>query len=580
MIANPETRATVIAPIVAAVLAWCPAGMAAEPRNPDGGTDAKHASGMALAEVGRGANGFDRNAALYAFVADADPSRMEELLAEASQLGDTPHGRESLRVLYIRYASLDPTAAASHAVRSRAESRILAAVFRAWAHADLDSAVERAATIPTGAKADAVRAILQLDLPPERRKAVADRLGVGTAVAEISKPEVVAAGETHDEALAKLVDMDSDVRWKQRALLSSEWAAADPVAALEAIVDWDGNAELKDSMLRDIMQKWASADARAAMDWLIAREASDLPVLVFPAFEALAGVDLAEAESLVAALPTLSARRNAQIGVFTAIMGQDDLDRAQTAFSELDVQGQLWALSSFGRRLARANPEQAFDWLMGLGNAVRRMNFDWTLTAIHGEDPVLAKQLIQRVEDPELRAAAARVVVERGMTDPAESLRWGGVPGNGTAICSGRGGRVPGVVPSRCRSRKRRFDSLPEGTRAGPCARPHRRRAPRRVRCRGGGTRLRNHRLGGPTPRSGPATPPLLHRGGSRRTQSAGVRSRRGGRRRLNRLAPRPGFEPGTCRLGGGRAIQLCHRGSRAKGGNHTALLRDRHPRW
>ena len=28
-------------------------------------------------------------------------------------------------------------------------------------------------------------------------------------------------------------------------------------------------------------------------------------------------------------------------------------------------------------------------------------------------------------------------------------------------------------------------------------------------------------------------------------------------------MAPRPGFEPGTCPLGGGRAIQLCHRGKR-----------------
>jgi hypothetical protein len=26
-------------------------------------------------------------------------------------------------------------------------------------------------------------------------------------------------------------------------------------------------------------------------------------------------------------------------------------------------------------------------------------------------------------------------------------------------------------------------------------------------------------------------------------------------------MAPRAGFEPATCPLGGGRAIQLCHRG-------------------
>ena len=30
-------------------------------------------------------------------------------------------------------------------------------------------------------------------------------------------------------------------------------------------------------------------------------------------------------------------------------------------------------------------------------------------------------------------------------------------------------------------------------------------------------------------------------------------------------LAPRPGLEPGTCPLGGGRAIQLCHRGEGMK---------------
>lgn len=422
--AKPKAAVTTIASIVMALLAWCPAGLAAEQRSPDGGTVAKPPSGMALAEVGRNAaNGFERNAALYAFVADADPSRMEELLAEASRLGDTPHGRDALRVLYIRYASLDPAAAASRAVRSLVDPRILATVFRAWAHADLDSAVERAATIPTSGRADVARAILQLDLPPEQLKAVADQLGVGAAIAEISEPEVVAAGETHDEALAKLGAMDLDARWEQRALLSSNWAATDPGGALEAIVDWDGAAELKDAMLRDVMQKWAGADARAAMNWLMARDASGLPV-VFPAFEALAGVDLAEAESLVAALPTVSARRQAQLGVFTALMSQDDLDRVQTAFAELDMQGQLWAIGSFGRRLARADPEQAFEWLMGLGDAVRRHTFDWTLTSIHGEDPVLTMQLIQRVEDPKRRTEAARVVIRRGMTDPAESLRW------------------------------------------------------------------------------------------------------------------------------------------------------------
>ena len=34
----------------------------------------------------------------------------------------------------------------------------------------------------------------------------------------------------------------------------------------------------------------------------------------------------------------------------------------------------------------------------------------------------------------------------------------------------------------------------------------------------------------------------------------------------MEEVAPRRGFEPLTCPLGGGRAIQLCHRGEKRSG--------------
>ena len=55
--------------------------------------------------------------------------------------------------------------------------------------------------------------------------------------------------------------------------------------------------------------------------------------------------------------------------------------------------------------------------------------------------------------------------------------------------------------------------------------------------------------------------------------RTTGINHESGNRRNLLiLLAPRPGFEPGTCPLGGGRAIQLCHRGVLSGAPDYTAL--------
>lgn len=371
------------------------------------------------------ADGFDRNAALYRLLAKADRGRVERLLAEVAELPATPHREDVARVLYIRFASVDPAGAADHAVRTLANPEAVSAVFRAWAHADLDSAVARAAELPTGPRVDAARAILQLDLPAARLGSIAEHLGVRLADVEISKPVVPARVETHNAALARLSAIDDpDSRREEVVLLASDWATADAAGALTAIIGWDGEESVRGSMLYHVMDKWAKADPRAATDWLVAHDTGKLLDLVFPAFLSLARTDPDHAEGLAEALPVEPARRQALIGILTAMLDRGDLDRALTAFAELDLRDQPMVTGEIGTELVRADPERALEWLMGLDEALRRDSYDWMFMRMYGVDSSVTKRLIQGIADPEMRIDAANAVAHWEMGDPGEALAW------------------------------------------------------------------------------------------------------------------------------------------------------------
>ncbi|MCE2425146.1 MAG: hypothetical protein J4F45_08615 [Pseudomonadales bacterium] len=408
--AAEEPTCVFVALALAVVLASSLDGVAAERQ----GLDAQVAS---LLEIAAGANSFDRNRALYEFIADVDQGRLERLLAEVAGMSASPRRDDISRVLYVRYASMDPAAAADHASRARASPDVVSAVFRAWAHVDLDSAVARAAELPTSVRADAARALLQLDLPTQQREAIAEHLATRPAIVEISKPEAPPPDEAYDEALSRIGAMpDERLRRKEARAVASAWAAADPAGALAAIIAWQSDADVKDSMRHQIMDEWSSADPRTAMDWLLASESNQLPNLVSFAFLHLAKSELADAEALIATIPSETARRHARVG-------QGDLDLMLAAFEDLDARDQPMAVAGLAERLARESPERAFEWFMGLDEEVRKDRFNWTLSALHRQEPALAKELIRGVADPRLRIDAARAVTRPGNVG-AEDLRW------------------------------------------------------------------------------------------------------------------------------------------------------------
>ena len=76
------------------------------------------APSRSLADIAMVADDFERNAGLYDLIADASAARIEGLLGEVPTLPSTPHRYDVARVLYIRFAALDPQAAVDHVIEA------------------------------------------------------------------------------------------------------------------------------------------------------------------------------------------------------------------------------------------------------------------------------------------------------------------------------------------------------------------------------------------------------------------------------------------------------------------------------
>lgn len=435
MTALPEPRAWVVVlfgiAVAPALFVDC---LGDEKKVPDEATirlveqDTDPGGEMNLADIAGIANGFDRNAALYEFVADADRRRVEELLAEVSALPATRHRDDIARVLYIRFAALDPPAATAHALRTLAKPYVLTAVFRAWAHEDVDAVVERTASLPAGAKPDAARAILQLDLAAADRETIAARLGTRLAVGDIEEvveeTDAPKVAEPYGQALARIAAITHvPTRRMETIDVVSVWAATDPAGAVHGVFNSNVDPGLKNHALSLIMYSWASADPYGAVDWVLSRDPVEVSDLAFIAFESLAEADLAAADALAASLPAGPSKRQIRMSVFVAIVNQGDLDRSLTAFAALDPSDQVWVVADLGQQMARAAPRRAFEWLAGLDKQVRKETMHETLTPIYRRDPGLIRELIQHVADSEFRIEAARHVAW-GSVDEVATLDW------------------------------------------------------------------------------------------------------------------------------------------------------------
>jgi len=398
-----------------------------------------------LAQIVDNANDFQRNTALYALLADTGRAEVEAMLAEVEALAPAPHRYDAARVLYTRFAELDPEEAADHVAAANYRSSWVAAVFRAWAHTALGAAVDRAAVLDGDAKAIAAAAILELDLPERHRQDVAKRLDSEAALVAITTREAL-GGADKDFAAAwrsavKAIDLPTEPNslaeaegffhaFGQLGVLARRWANHDPVAAMNALTSME-NPEIGMTAQAGVLQVWAADDPSAAIAWLAEQEGGRRGSRSWMTQVLMSGLMERGVDQAILALDTIPAhlQEEARVGLVNAL--QSFRDPSDVDFQiVLDWYGTLESSSrQFVGALANAyaehDPEQAFAWARTLEGRAQSAAIDPAVRRIARSDPALARRLIADIDASELRVdAALQFISTAGRNDPEGTLEW------------------------------------------------------------------------------------------------------------------------------------------------------------
>lgn len=361
-----------------------------------------------------------RNKALYDLLDGADRPRIEDLLGQVRGLPASPHRTDVVRILYIHFASIDPTAAADHVLAASYQPSWLAAVFRVWAHADFDAAVRRAETLDASPKGVVARALLEMDLASWQQEMIAEHLDAGMLLAALHAREELAS-TTPQQAWTNALSLPAGGQQDRRlGMAALAWAKEDPAAALRAIGEFTGDAGRW--MAGRVLADWAKSDRPAALRWLSEQDVSDrAKSQAWMLAAAIAETDINAALDAIERMPAW-----AQPDAKTAILDpwlRADLPAVLEWFAQQPLADQERFSHTVARLFARQDPEQAFRWAMATDRKVRERILDAVFQWI--DDQTTAEKLFRRIDDAQLRASVVfKLYFDYAPDDPEAALRW------------------------------------------------------------------------------------------------------------------------------------------------------------
>ena len=414
-----------------------------------------------LAEIAEISDDFSRNAAMYSLAEGATREQVEDWLAEVEALPPSPHRYDLARVLYIRFAAIDPEAALDHAFQGATKPVWLEAIFRTWAQLDPDAATSRAAELDSSAKAAASRTLLQLGLHlvelhsmVERLDATVDhdwyreiermigvapptpamRLLAATQASKLGRRE----DESHADAWYRAIGVDDDlVRQTLAERIALDWASDSPIDAMAAVEAWPnddiyvsvGNSSFSTRSIRNrirsrIVWKWADEEPLEAFAWLMAQDAPDIRSHIGAVMNRLTEHAPDEAIARLGDVPP--SQRPIAAGTVLRVLVGRDLDYAMSFFASLEITSKTNNTHALRRALvANRSAEQALDWAMSVDERIRTDEVAAVIGDLHKQDHTEALRLLESLDDPNLRIAAAdEVVRDEARRDAQEALAW------------------------------------------------------------------------------------------------------------------------------------------------------------
>ena len=395
---------------------------------------------------------FERAAALYDVLRNANAPTIEDLLREA---GESRAGEATKSIIYARFADLDPGAAVDHIVDAREDKRFLTNVFSNWAGRDIDAALDHAELLPPRYKRTAAIAILSAnqDLDIVRKREIAQRFSIQDLLQRALQFTDTRANpqQAWRDALA-MPSGDSRTQSGWQALRA--WVAVSPERALEALETWP-DGRVRDHWQLSLVGIWARDDVRAALDWALAQpDGSQRDGLVASAAILLAPDSPLEAVEVALTLSPHERRRINRVafqewgrgdpigalhalndiadpqfangmrrGLVAAWAGTDPRAAFEWVRSQPGMVDHTWLLETPLAILAQSSPQDAMALANGLGNDARRTIIPSVLEAWSESNPAGAAAWIDTngYHDSE---AISKVATSLALYDAVDAFDW------------------------------------------------------------------------------------------------------------------------------------------------------------
>ena len=310
-------------------------------------------------------NLFERGVAQHKYLTGLDESHLAELLTQSQKIF-SPATRDYLQLASVqRLAQLNPDLALSRALELIRWSTpdLVGAVFREWAHSDLDEAVSQAQTLEGWHKSLALDAIVEerTDLPDDTLLTIARDLGneqVATfAIAQRAIIEHIGDPQrTWNEIAVGM--QDNREAWQTMTRVAVAWTEQSGLNVLDHISQSLTNPNARKIIVRGVLMDVASRDPAGALTIAMTLDNDPWNSTVRNITRTWAETDPQSALAAASEIEKLGIRRDAEESIITAWSRnypQAVLEIIDTLPEYLQFPATIKAI----RRIAQYSPEEA-----------------------------------------------------------------------------------------------------------------------------------------------------------------------------------------------------------------------------
>jgi hypothetical protein len=338
---------------------------------------------------------FTQTVALYVLAANADETRLRNLITEADGMTHRGDRAAVLGILFSRYTDIDPHAALAYLDETglSPKANLLFTIFNSWSKVDLDAAID-AARDRKDTREQVVANDAILSAHEERGNDFLNGIRSRLSSADDDAPQSLndifrLAASDPEAAVDRVLRHSSPQQAQVLTEVAARWAARDPQAAYDYAAQID-DPTLRDWYKRGVFYRWGEQDPDRVVSMLndgMSRE--DEQLVVNTSFTAMANRDPQAAFDHARTLENAAVRSTA-LQVLMQVWAPSDPASAARAVERLedgDIRRQIAGMVVTS--LVRQSPDAALDWARasddGYGQTWRK-----ALQAIAETDPQLA----------------------------------------------------------------------------------------------------------------------------------------------------------------------------------------------